>query len=207
MSKIQIPENYQEALARKEEVLKLINAYNEALFNETELPCTDEEIELLQEEYAILDEYVELTDTEKEAYKNLEKVEYVEVTEEDGTVTKKEKITFWDKVNPLIFIYAVVPLIGSLWFAIQGIGIQFLNKFVELVDKYQWDFSDWKDGAITALFMAIIAIYPILFVLLSFIVASFICRKKETKIVGYIILIAHFVLIVINYIVVCSKIF
>ena len=101
MAKIQIPDNYQEALARKEEVLKQINAYNEALFNETELPCSDEEIALLQEEYALLDEYVELTDTEKEAYKSLEKVEYVEVEEEDGTVTKKVKVSFWDKVKNL----------------------------------------------------------------------------------------------------------
>ncbi len=207
MAKIQIPDKYEEALARKEEVLKLINAYSEALLNDTELPCSEEEIELLQEEYELLDEYVELTDVEKEAYSANEKVEYVEVVEEDGTVTKKVKVSFWDKVNPFIFVYAVVIIIGSLWFAIQGIGIQFLNLFVKLVEKYQWDFTNWSDDNVTLLFSCIFAIYPLLFVIFSFLNARFICRKKETKLIAYILLAFHFVLILINYIVVINKIF
>ena len=177
MAKIQIPDNYEEALARKEEVLKLINAYSEALLNDTELPCSEEEIELLQEEYSLLDEYVELTDVEKEAYSINDNVEYVEVVEEDGTVTKKVKLSFWDKVNPFIFVYAVIIIIGSLWFAVQGIGIQFLNLFVRLVEKFQWDFTNWTDKNVTVLFSAIFAIYPLLFVLFSFLNARFICRK------------------------------
>ena len=207
MAKIQIPDNYEEALARKEEVLKLINAYSEALLNDTELPCSEEEIELLQEEYSLLDEYVELTDVEKEAYSINDNVEYVEVVEEDGTVTKKVKLSFWDKVNPFIFVYAVIIIIGSLWFAVQGIGIQFLNLFVTLVEKFQWDFTNWTDKNVTVLFSAIFAIYPLLFVLFSFLNARFICRKKETKLIGYILLAFHFVLILINYIVVINKIF
>lgn len=207
MAKIQIPDNYEEALARKEEVLKLINAYSEALLNDTELPCSEEEIELLQEEYSLLDEYVELTDVEKEAYSINDNVEYVEVVEEDGTVTKKVKLSFWDKVNPFIFVYAVIIIIGSLWFAVQGIGIQFLNLFVTLVEKFQWDFTNWTEKNVTVLFSAIFAIYPLLFVLFSFLNARFICRKKETKLIGYILLAFHFVLILINYIVVINKIF
>lgn len=207
MAKIQIPDNYEEALARKEEVLKLINAYSEALLNDTELPCSEEEIELLQEEYSLLDEYVELTDVEKEAYSINDNVEYVEVVEEDGTVTKKVKLSFWDKVNPFIFVYAVIIIIGSLWFAVQGIGIQFLNLFVTLVEKFQWDFTNWSDDNVTVLFSAIFAIYPLLFVIFSFLNARFICRKKETKLIGYILLAFHFVLILINYIVVINKIF
>lgn len=207
MAKIQIPDNYEEALARKEEVLKLINAYSEALLNDTELPCSEEEIELLQEEYSLLDEYVELTDVEKEAYSINDNVEYVEVVEEDGTVTKKVKLSFWDKVNPFIFVYAVIIIIGSLWFAVQGIGIQFLNLFVTLVEKFQWDFTNWTEKNVTVLFSAIFAIYPLLFVIFSFLNARFICRKKETKLIGYILLAFHFVLILINYIVVINKIF
>lgn len=207
MAKIQIPDNYEEALARKEEVLKLINAYSEALLNDTELPCSEEEIELLQEEYSLLDEYVELNDVEKEAYSINDNVEYVEVVEEDGTVTKKVKLSFWDKVNPFIFVYAVIIIIGSLWFAVQGIGIQFLNLFVTLVEKFQWDFTNWTEKNVTVLFSAIFAIYPLLFVLFSFLNARFICRKKETKLIGYILLAFHFVLILINYIVVINKIF
>lgn len=207
MSKIQIPENYHDALARKEEVLKLINAYSEALLSDAELPCTEEEIELLQEEYALLDEYVELTDVEKEAYSVNDKVEYEEVVEEDGSVTKKVKVSFWDKVNPLIFVYGLIVTIGSLWFAIQGIGVQLLNLFIKLVEKYQWDFTGWEDKEITILFSGIIGIYPLLFVLFSFLNARFICRKKETKLVAYITLAFHFVLILINYIVIVNRIF
>ncbi len=207
MARIQIPDNYTEALARKEEVLKLINAYSEALLNDTELPCTEEEIQLLQEEYTLLDEYVELTEVEKEAYSVNEKIEYVEVVEEDGTVTKKAKVSFWDKVNPFIFVYAVVIIIGSLWFAIQGIGIQLLNVFVQLVEKYQWNLSNMSDDNILVLFSVVFAVYPILFVLFSFINARFICRKKETKLIGYILLAFHFILILINYIYVVNKIF
>ena len=207
MAKIQIPDNYKEALARKEEVLKLINAYSEALLNDTELPCTEEEIALLQEEYELLDEYVELTEVEKEAYSVNDNVEYVEVVEEDGTVTKKVKVSFWDKVNPLIFIYAVIVIIGSLWFAIQGIGVQLLNVFIELVGKYQWDFVDWTEKQITILFSCIIGIYPLLFVIFSVLNARFICRKRETKLIAWILSGFHFVLMLVNYIVVITKIF
>ena len=207
MAKIQIPDNYKEALARKEEVLKLINAYSEALLNDTELPCTEEEIALLQEEYELLDEYVELTEVEKEAYSVNDNVEYVEVVEEDGTVTKKVKVSFWDKVNPLIFIYAVIVIIGSLWFAIQGIGVQLLNVFIELVGKYQWDFVDWTEKQITILFSCIIGIYPLLFVIFSVLNAGFICRKRETKLIAWILSGFHFVLMLVNYIVVIAKIF
>ena len=202
MAKIQIPDNYEEALARKEEVLKLINAYSEALLNDTELPCSEEEIELLQEEYSLLDEYVELTDVEKEAYSINENVEYVEVVEEDGTVTKKVKLSFWDKVNPFIFVYAVIIIIGSLWFSVQGIGIELINLFSVLVEKFKWDLSQLTMDNLLVIFCCIVAVYPILFVLFSFINARFICRKKETKLIGYILLAFHFVLILINYIVV-----
>ena len=50
----QIPETYEEAVERKAYVLKLINEYNEALLLGKELPCSEEEIDRLQEEYQIL---------------------------------------------------------------------------------------------------------------------------------------------------------
>ena len=61
----QIPDTYEEAVARKAEVLKLINEYNEALLLDKELPCSEEEIDRLQEEYQILNDHLELTDEEK----------------------------------------------------------------------------------------------------------------------------------------------
>ena len=42
--KYQQYETYEEAVKRKEELLEKINAYNIALFEEKELPYTDEEI-------------------------------------------------------------------------------------------------------------------------------------------------------------------
>ena len=41
----QIPDTYEAAVARKEEVLKLINDYNVALLLGNDLPCSEEEIE------------------------------------------------------------------------------------------------------------------------------------------------------------------
>ena len=58
----QFPETYEEAVERKAYVLKLINEYNEALLLGNELPCSEEEIDRLQEEYQILDEHLALTE-------------------------------------------------------------------------------------------------------------------------------------------------
>ena len=206
MREIKIPENYEEALKRKEEVLNIINSYSIALLNETELPCSEEEIALLQEEYSMLDEYVELTNTEKEAMDKNDKKVYKEEVLEDGTINKVEVISFWDKVNPLIFIYGLIALIGSLWFSIQGIGIQLINLFTNIAVKFEWNLSTWTDNQVNWLLAGIVSIYPILFVLFSFIVARFICRKKETKKVAYITLAGHFLVAAINLVIIIVRI-
>ena len=198
MSKIIIPENYEEALKRKEEVLNIINSYSIALLNDTELPCTEEEIQALQEEYALLDEFVELTATEKEAISHNDKIKYKEEVLEDGTINKVEVVSFWDKVNPFIFVYGLVAVVGSLWFAIQGIGIQLINTFSNMVQKYKWDLSGFSNNQINWLLAGLVAIYPILFLIVSFFVARFACRNKETRKVGYFTLLIHFVVVAIN---------
>ena len=198
MSKIIIPENYEEALKRKEEVLNIINSYSIALLNDTELPCTEEEIQTLQEEYALLDEFVELTATEKEAISHNDKTEYKEEVLEDGTINKVEVVSFWDKVNPFIFVYGLVAVVGSLWFAIQGIGIQLINTFSNMVQKYKWDLTSLSDKQINWLLAGLVTIYPILFLIVSFFVARFACRNKETRKVGYFTLLIHFVVVAIN---------
>ena len=198
MSKIIIPENYEEALKRKEEVLNIINSYSIALLNDTELPCTEEEIQTLQEEYALLDEFVELTATEKEAISHNDKIKYKEEVLEDGTINKVEVVSFWDKVNPFIFVYGLVAVVGSLWFAIQGIGIQLINTFSNMVQKYKWDLRSLSDKQINWLLAGLVTIYPILFLIVSFFVARFACRNKETRKVGYFTLLIHFVVVAIN---------
>lgn len=205
MSSFKIPENYNEALQRKEEVLNLINSYNEALFNEQDLPLTDEEIASLQEEYAFLDEFVGLTATEKAARK--EEVETVEVVSEDGTVEHVEKKNFWDKVNPLILLYGILPIIGSLTFCIQSIGLALIYKFIDLVGKYEWDISGLNDNQVNWLFMGIMSIYPILFNILTFILVKFVFKGKETKLIGYIILALQFVISIISMIWIGTRLF
>lgn len=210
--KINIPENYDEALKRKNEVLEMINKYNELMFTEgATLPFTDEEIALLQEEYLILDEYVGLTDQEKEAYQKLESNEYVEHVQEDGTVVKVKKETFWDKVNPIVFIYAVLPLIGSLTSVIQGIGIGSINLFGKLlgkiVEKNDWSLENITDNQLFALSYGLMLIYPIVFCLITFLLYKFACRKKETKSVFFWILIGHIALSIISCVIIFIELF
>ena len=174
------------------------NSYSIALLNDTELPCTEEEIQALQEEYALLDEFVELTATEKEAISQNDKTEYKEEVLEDGTINKVEVVSFWDKVNPFIFVYGLVAVVGSLWFAIQGIGIQLINTFSNMVQKYKWDLTSLSNNQINCLLAGLVAIYPILFLIVSFFVARFACRNKETRKVGYFTLLIHFVVVAIN---------
>ena len=44
----------------------------------------------------------------------------------------------------------------------------------------------------------LVTIYPILFLIVSFFVARFACRNKETRKVGYFTLLIHFVVVAIN---------
>lgn len=197
---ILIPEDYEEAKKRKEEVLRMINEYNEAMFNDEVLPYSDEEIKKLQEEYLLLDDYVELTETEKKALNKDAEDEEVSETDE------AKKKGFWDLVNPLIFIYALGPLVGSMWFAIQGIGIQVLELFTEILSKNNIQLTGVTDKGFLAICLALIAIYPVLFCLVTLLVKIFVCRKKETKKAALWILLVQILLSVINYIVVAVEV-
>lgn len=199
---ILIPENYEEAKKRKEEVLRMINEYNEALFNEQALPYSDEEIKKLQEEYLLLDDYVELTETEKKAINNEDDDEEISVTDNP----KKQEKGFWDLVNPLIFVYALAPLVGSMWFAIQGVGIQVLQLFTEILSKYKIQLTGVSDKGFLAICLGLIAIYPVLFCILTLLVKIFVCRKKETKKAALWILFGQILISVINYIVVAVEV-
>ena len=95
----EIPSTYEEAVLRKQELLEKINEYNEAFFNETDLPYTEEEIEELQEEYQILNDHLQLTDKEKIARLDEKDKE----TLDDGTVVKVDN--FFDKIHPFTYVY------------------------------------------------------------------------------------------------------
>lgn len=197
---ILIPEDYEEAKKRKEEVLLMINQYNEALFNGEELPYSDDEIKKLQEEYLLLDDYVELTDTEKRL------INKGADDAEDGEVLDEPKETFWDKVNPLIFVYALFPLIGSLWFAIQGIGIQVIQLFTKFLSKKDIVLTGVSDKGFLVICLSLVAVYPILFCLVTLLVKIFVCRRKETKKVAFWILMSQILISIINYLVVAIEV-
>lgn len=120
-----IPETYEEAVSRKQEVLKKINEYNEALLLEKELPCSEEEIEKLQEEFQILNDQLALTKEEK--VRKLRETD-VEVSE-DGTIV--EKNTIWDRINWFVYIYAFLSTLFASGFLTKKIGNSCMQKFID----------------------------------------------------------------------------
>lgn len=124
--KYKIPETYEEAVKRKQELLEKINAYNEALFAEKELPYTDEEIEAFQEEFQILNDNLDLTDEEK-----LEKLDDEDkIVNEDGSVEVKK--SFFDKLHITTYLYLFLGTLVVLLFStvlLPGIASGFISKF------------------------------------------------------------------------------
>lgn len=123
---IKIPDTYEEAIERKAYVLKLINEYNEALLLDKELPCTEEEIDRLQEEYQILDDHLALTEEEKLSRLD-EKHKYVN---EDGVVVEKK--TVLDNIHWGVILGCVFTLIFlcSIPFLARPIGAASMNSMI-----------------------------------------------------------------------------
>ena len=101
----QIPDTYEEAVERKAYVLKLINEYNEALLLGKDLPCSDEEIDKLQEEYQILNDHLALTEEERLSKLNDSDKE----VNEDGVIV--EKVSVLDKIHWSVMLYCVFTFI------------------------------------------------------------------------------------------------
>lgn len=95
----EIPETYEDAVNRKQELLDKINEYNDAFFNNQPLPYTDEEIDAFQEEYQLLNDHLQLTEEEKINRLDEDEKEVLE----DGTVVKVESV--FDKIHPLTYVY------------------------------------------------------------------------------------------------------
>ena len=132
----QIPETYEKAVERKAYVLKLINEYNEALLLGNELPCSEEEIDKLQEEYQILNDHLALTEDEKlSKLKDSDK----EVTE-DGVIV--EKVSFLDKIHWGVMLYAIFTFISlcTMPFLTKPIGSAGLNSMIQrFFEDCLWD--------------------------------------------------------------------
>ncbi len=201
----QIPDTYEEAVARKAYVLKLINEYNEALLLDKELPCTEEEIDRLQEEYQILNDHLELTEEERiSKLKDSDKI-----VNEDGTVV--EKTSFLDNIHWGVMLYIIFTLVClfGMPFLVKPIGgavvdnmiSKFLydclwEKAVGMYDlaksEFMWtDFQYWSRVALAYLWL------PLLLIVIS-VAIYFVYRRKNdlnTKITKYLIFVNIFIVV------------
>lgn len=201
----QIPETYEEAVERKAYVLKLINEYNEALLLGKELPCSEEEIDRLQEEYQILDDHLALTEEERLSKLNDADKE----VNEDGVIV--EKVSLLDKIHWGVILYFVFTFIAlcSMPFLTKPVGAACLDsfiykyfddllfeKYVEMMglanSEYMWSHFDyWFRVAVSYLWL------PLTLILISIVVYFLYRRKKDinTKITKWLIFINIFILV------------
>ena len=123
----QLPETYEEAVERKAYVLKLINEYNEALLLGNELPCSEEEIDRLQEEYQILNDHLALTEEERLSKLNDNDKEVTE----DGVIV--EKVSVLDKIHWGVMLYCIFTfiLLCAMPFLTKPIGSACFNSMIK----------------------------------------------------------------------------
>ncbi len=178
-----IPENYDEAYKLKQELLEKINAYNTALFNGEELPYSDEEIDMLQEEYQILNDHLALSQEEK----MMKLTENDKVVKEDGTVEVKE--TIWDKIHWVVYLYGFISTIFACGILTKPIGNTSMNGFMnscfekaynEGVGMYDFAKSEYMMGGFEFYFKFILSYlwFPLLIIILSTVI-YLIFRKKN----------------------------
>lgn len=201
----QIPDTYEEAVERKAYVLKLINEYNEALLLGKELPCSDEEIDKLQEEYQILNDHLALTEEERLNKLNDSDKE----VNEDGVIV--EKVSVLDKIHWSVMLYCVFTFIClcSMPFLAKAVGSACLDSFIDkffydmlwekYVDmmalqssEYMWtDFGYWFRVCVSYLWL------PLLLILIS-VGVYFIFRKRKdlnSKITKWLVFVNIFILV------------
>lgn len=123
LGRYELPDTYEEAVARKEEVLQKINEYNEALFSEAPLPFSEEELDDLQEEFQILNDRLRLTEKEK-----LQKLDESQLEEIDGELVEKK--TFWDKIHWAVYIYGLLSTIFATGILNKSIGDELTYRFI-----------------------------------------------------------------------------
>ena len=194
---IKIPDTYEEAVERKAYVLKLINEYNEALLLDKELPCSEEEIDRLQEEYQILNDHLALTEEEK-----LSKLDdNQKIINEDGVVVEKKSTL--DNIHWGVILGIVITFVFlfSVPFLAQPLGAACMNSMIQRflndclwnkeVEMYALEKSGYMWSEFGFAIRAIIAYcwLPLLLVALA-VALFFIYRKRKdlnTKICKWLI--------------------
>lgn len=193
----QIPETYEEAVERKAYVLKLINEYNEALLLGKELPCSEEEIDRLQEEYQILDDHLALTEEERLSKLNDADKE----VNEDGVIV--EKVSLLDKIHWGVMLYFVFTFIAlcSMPFLTKPVGAACLNSMIKNLmydclwekEVYMTDFEKsgymWSEFGFALRAIISYCWLPLLLILISVVVYFLYFRRKDlnTKICKWLI--------------------
>ncbi len=177
--KFKMPETREEAAKRKEELLEKINKYNEEYFAGTP-SLSEEEINLIQEEYQFLDDLVDIEE------------DYAKIDE-----PKEQK--FLDKVSILVWIYAMFAFFSSLFFVQQPIG---LNLIFAKIYNLGW-FEGLGNTAIWFLITGSFLVYPVLLGIIGLVLKLVAFKKtpEDKKAFKYVFL-GQIVCLLINFIII-----
>lgn len=152
--KFKTPETREEAIERKEALLAKINQYNEEYFSGT-TTMSEEEINLIQEEYQFLDEFVDI--------------------DEEFVMEEHKEKNFFDKVSIFVWVYAIFAFFSSLYILQQAIGFEVFTFVYGL--EWLYDVSN------TMLWLGLVGsflVYPVLLIILT-LVLKFTAFKKNAE--------------------------
>lgn len=190
------------AQKRKQFLLQEINKYNEALFSNSPLPYSDEELDEMQEEYYYLDNHIALTDEEKVAKLDNKNVDIV-----DGE--KIAKVGFWDKISIIQVLWMVIGTLLSMELLTYVLGNVFYSSFCNMLFSsfYKNEFNYISTLPINyfgywLLTVGSFAIFPLLMVALI-LLFFFIYKNKspEARKLAFVLLIVQLSLLVVSFII------
>lgn len=176
--KFKMPETREEAVKRKEELFEKINKYNEEYFSGNPT-LSEEEINLIQEEYQFLDDLVDIEE------------DYAKVDE-----PKEQK--FLDKVNIFVWIYAMFALFSGFYFIQQRFGfyVILMNIFDETL------FSTLTNVELWFLVFGSFVAYPVVLAVIGLILKIFAFKKsaESRKAFKYVFL-GQIAFLIINFVI------
>lgn len=172
--KFKTPETREEAIERKEVLLAKINQYNEEYFSGN-LTLTEDEINLIQEEYQFLDEFVDI--------------------EAEFVIEEPKEKNFFDKVSIFVWIYAIFAFFSSLYILQEAIGVEVFA----FVYNLEWLY-DVSNSILWFGLMGCFLLYPVILIIISFILKLVVFKKKaENKKAFKYVFLGQIICIVINF--------
>ncbi len=174
--KFKTPETREEAIERKEVLLAKINQYNEEYFSGN-LTLTEDEINLIQEEYQFLDEFVDI--------------------EAEFVIEEPKEKNFFDKVSIFVWIYVIFAFFSSLYILQEAIGVEVFA----FVYNLEW-FYDVSNSVLWFGLMGCFLLYPVILIIISLILKLVAFKKKaENKKAFKYVFLGQIICIVINFVV------